>query len=217
MERVLEPELMEDEAQALAYARADFVAPNLAFCAHLERLFPELPSELRLVDLGCGPADIPRQLLLRHPGWRAEAVDGAAAMLAQAELSGLGGRLRLHLARLPDWRPPEGPVELVLSNSLLHHLPDPGLLWQALRAVGLSGAAVLVADLSRPASESQARELVSRYSAGEPEVLRRDFLASLCAAFRPDELRPSLESHGLGSLQLEQISDRHLLIWGRLP
>ena len=54
-------------------------------------------------------------------------------------------------------------------------------------------------------------------SAGEPEVLRRDFEASLCAAYTPDEVREQLEVRDLGGLSVEVVSDRHWIAWGALP
>jgi hypothetical protein len=86
-----------------------------------------------------------------------------------------------------------------------------------LRQAGAPGAAVLVMDLFRPASAAAAAAIVAQYSGGEPEVLRRDFLASLCAAFEPDEVREQLRQHGLGMLRVRTVSDRHLLVTGRLP
>jgi len=79
------------------------------------------------------------------------------------------------------------------------------------------GAAVLVMDLFRPASTGEAQEIVEAYSGEEPEVLKRDFFNSLCAAFEPDEVRAQLEACGLDSLGVRTVSDRHLLVAGRLP
>jgi trans-aconitate methyltransferase len=218
MLRVLEPELMEDEAQALAYAKADFDAPNAAFIDALLARFPELPEALRAVDLGCGPADIPRRLLARLPGWRFDAVDGSAAMLAAGSQrhGAPADRLRLHVARVPDTGLPAASYGLILSNSLLHHLPDPQALWSAVAELGAPGAAVLIGDLFRPDTPEMAQETVDRWSSGEPEVLRLDFFNSLCAAFSPDEVRAQLHAAGL-PLTVEVVSDRHLLVFGRLP
>ena len=49
-----------------------------------------------------------------------------------------------------------------------------------------------------------------------PPVLRNDFLNSLCAAYRPDEVARQLASAGLERLQVEVVSDRHLIVFGRL-
>ena len=44
MQRVPEPELMDDPAQALAYAGADFSEPHQAFVAHFRERFPDFHS-----------------------------------------------------------------------------------------------------------------------------------------------------------------------------
>jgi len=104
----------------------------------------------------------------------------------------------------------------VVSNSLLHHLHDPAGLWRMIRARGAAGAAVVVMDLMRPASESAARALVEAYAADEPEVLRRDFYNSLLAAFEPGEVRQQLAAAGLGHFSVTEASDRHLVVRGRI-
>jgi SAM-dependent methyltransferase len=220
MDRVAEPELMDDEAQALAYANADFEDANSGFCGHVHARLPSVSDSALVVDLGCGPADIPVRLARRHPGWHFDAVDGAPAMLATARLAvdraGLGSRIALHLARLPDTGLNAHAYDLVLSNSLLHHLGEPGALLNAVRVLGRPGAGVLVMDLRRPDSEKDAADLVERYSPNEPPVLKRDFYRSLLAAYRPDEVRAALGAAGLHRLSVDVVSDRHLLIWGRL-
>lgn len=219
MERVPEPELMDDDAQAQAYARADFEEPNGYFVDQLAERFEALPSAARVLDVGCGPADIVVRLAQRHPGWRIEAVDGSAAMLAHArtavQRAGLTERVRLVHARIPHAPLEERRFDVVLSNSLLHHLPDAAVLWELIARVAEPGAAIVVMDLTRPADEARARALVEEHSAGEAEVLRSDFFNSLRAAFTPDEVRAQLAAAGLAELAVERVSDRHLLVHGR--
>jgi ubiquinone/menaquinone biosynthesis C-methylase UbiE len=219
MERVPEPELMEGEAQADAYARADFDHPNTLFCDVVTRLSSGL-REARAVDLGCGPADIPVRLAQRHPDWRIDAVDGSAAMLAHADRAidgaGLRARIRLHRARLPGVALPDHGFDLVISNSLLHHLHQPVALWREIARLGRPGATVAVMDLVRPADAETARAIVARHAAGEPDVLREDFYRSLLAAFTQEEVRAQLDAAGLGSLAIDAISDRHMLVAGTL-
>ena len=69
----------------------------------------------------------------------------------------------------------------------------------------------------RPQSESIAREMMEKYSGGEPEVLERDFYNSLLAAFKVEEVEEQLRDAGLESLNVEPISDRHLLVCGAFP
>jgi len=51
----------------------------------------------------------------------------------------------------------------------------------------------------------------------EPEVLKRDFFHSLCAAFTLDEVRTQVTRAGLDRLRCEMSSDRHCAVWGELP
>ncbi len=219
MKRRLEPELMEDIDQVDAYASADFTAANTAFVEALfERLGP-LPAEGRLLDLGCGPADILMRLAPRLPNWELTGVDGSGAMLSAAmdRLVDLGlcSQISLLQARIPNENLGDG-YDLLTSNSLLHHLPDPQVLWTELRRLGAPGAAMLIMDLRRPPDEVAAQAIVDRWSPDEPEILRRDFFNSLLAAFTPEEVEAQLLAANL-PLIVEAPTDRHLLVYGRLP
>jgi trans-aconitate methyltransferase len=214
---VLEPELMLDPAQCRAYAQADFAEPHERCITLLRERLRGLPDAGVALDLGCGPGDVTLRFLAAFPRWRAVAVDGSPAMLAlareEARRRGCAERVRFVEARLPAPLPGE-PWALVFSNSLLHHLPDPAVLWRTL--AGLGGAAAFVMDLMRPASDAAARDFVDRYAEGEPDVLRHDFYHSLRAAFTPAEVRAQLAAVGLHGLRVEEVSDRHLAVWGAL-
>jgi trans-aconitate methyltransferase len=209
---------MDAQEQAAAYAAANFVAPNELFVDLYCEYFRDFSTGC-ILDLGCGPADIPVRLAQRLPGVELIAVDGAAEMIRLARVvvaqAGLESRIRLQQARV------DGALALradaLVSNSLLHHLADPNDLWQCVRACGNPGAPVLVMDLVRPPSAAAAQALVDTYAAGEPEVLQRDFYSSLRAAYRPRELKEQLLQAGLAGLVVETVSDRHMVAWGRLP
>ncbi|MBX3705563.1 MAG: class I SAM-dependent methyltransferase [Pseudomonadales bacterium] len=215
---------MDDPAQAAAYAGADFAGPNAAFVAHVERALGGAPLTGTALDLGCGPADICARLARRYPLARIDALDGSRAMLTCArqrlarEPAARAARIRLIEARLPaPDRVRARHYGLIVSNSLLHHLPDPGVLWNTVRHAGRPGCRVVVMDLFRAASPDAARALVDRYAADEPAVLRTDFYHSLLAAFTVDEVHAQLRAAGLTGFRIEPVSDRHLLVSGRLP
>lgn len=221
MQRIPEPELMDEAEQARAYALADFAEPNERFVGYFETTFPELRAG-SVLDLGCGPGDIVLRLASRHPGLVVHGLDGSAAMLQFAsellhESPALGGRVQFIEGVLPGATLPLAGYDAVISNSLLHHLHDPAIFWRALQEAGRPGAAVLVMDLFRPGSVAAATALVAQYAANEPEILQRDFLASLCAAFEPAEVRQQLAACGLDTLLVTEVSDRHLLVSGYLP
>jgi SAM-dependent methyltransferase len=219
MRRVPEPELMDAAEQAAAYAEADFSAPHQFLVDQIHCLLPDLPATARVLDLGCGPADVTVRFARAFPGWHIDGVDGAAAMLALGRAriaeAGLAARVALHHALLPQGPLPGTGYAVIVSNSLLHHLHEPQVLWQAVRAAAAPGAFVYVTDLRRPADELTLRQLVDAYSTPEPAVLRRDFEASLRAAFTAPEVRAQLQDAGLSGLAVTELTDRHLAVVGR--
>lgn len=219
MDRIPEPERMDDDAQARAYAEANFEEPHGRFMELLRASFPDLAGRGAALDLGCGPADIALRFARSFPGWVVDGVDAAPAMLRYGreavERAGLRDRVNLVEAHLPQGSAPREHYDLVFSNSLLHHLEAPEVLWACVRRWAPEGGPVFVVDLERPESRERARELVEQYAAGEPELLRRDFFRSLLAAYRVDEVKRQLSEAGLAQLAVSRIGDRHLMIRGR--
>ncbi len=218
MDRILEPELMEEEEQGQAYAQADFSGPNIQFLHLFEEKFPGFSGNGRVLDLGCGPADILIRFARRYPDCQCVGIDGAEAMLAPGrrviEEENLAHRISLHCQCLP-LHDRKGSFQVILSNSLLHHLHRPNVLWQTISDCTVSGCAILVMDLFRPESKEAACNIVTTYAANEPKVLQTDFYNSLLAAFRVDEVRRQLQQSGL-ALHCEEVSDRHLAVWGTI-
>jgi len=213
--RVLEPELMDDERQSLAYARADFSASNQLFVDSLLRDFPgHLQS---VVDIGCGPGDVVIRLARAAPRAHVTAIDGSAPMIELAReavrAAGLDGRVTLVQGCIPGVSLKERAFDAILSKDLLHHLPDPMVLWREIARLGRSGAAVHVMDLIRPDTPEAARRIVDSVAPHEDPILRDDFYKSLCAAFTIDEVRGQLAAAGL-DLDLSRVSDRHMLVSG---
>jgi len=217
MDRILEPELMEDEQQALAYARADFSTSNQWYVDHL---LEDCPDALRTVlDIGCGPGDVMVRLAAARSGVRITAVDGSGAMLSLARAAvnaaGLNDRITLLQGLVPGLPLAERSFDAVLSKDLLHHLPDPMVLWSEAMRLGRPGAMVYVMDLMRPETPSAARGIVETIAGDEHPILKDDFYASLCAAFTLDEVKEQIENSRL-PLAVTQVSDRHMVIKGVL-
>ena len=215
MKRVLEPELMDDERQSLAYAKADFSNSNQFFVDSLIREFPDHLT--RVLDIGCGPGDVVIRLARAVPDLQITAIDGSAPMIALARkavsVAGLEARVRFLRGYVPGVSIESTGFDAVLSKDLLHHLPDPAVLWNEIRRLGRPGAAMYVMDLVRPESAEAARRIVDAVAADEDPILREDFYNSLCAAFTVDEVRKQLTDAGLDA-DVSQVSDRHMLIKG---
>ena len=140
----------------------------------------------------------------------------ALAEEARAACPDLSARLNFRQVVLPD-RSLARDYSAVISNSLLHHLHDPAVLWQSVRALGLPGAAVYIKDLRRPVSEEEVHALKDRYLRDAPDVLQRDYVASLHAAFTVEEVGEQLVNAGLADqLSVASVDDRYLEIWGHL-
>jgi ubiquinone/menaquinone biosynthesis C-methylase UbiE len=218
MERVPEPDLMNEEEQVCAYALADFEEPHSRFVRLFQETFPEDISGY-VLDLGCGPGDITLRFARAFPRCTIDGVDGAPNMLRfgreAAARTGLAERVRFIQGYLPGARLPQEQYDIVISNSLLHHLASPAVLWDGIKRWARPEAPVFVMDLMRPESPHEAEALVEAYAAGEPEVLKRDFFHSLLAAYRPGEVREQLEQAGLTQLSVQVVSDRHVVMAGR--
>jgi ubiquinone/menaquinone biosynthesis C-methylase UbiE len=215
VDRIPEPELMDDQRQSIAYAKADFSASNQLF---VDSLIRNVPTDLRsAVDIGCGPGDVVIRLARAEPGLRITAIDGSAPMIALARdavrTAGLEDRVTLMQGLIPGVLLEDHAYDAILSKDLLHHLPDPSVLWREARRLGRSGAVVHVMDLVRPPSPAEARRIVDSVAASEDPILQEDFYNSLCAAFTLDEVREQLVAAGL-SLGVAKVSDRHMLISG---
>lgn len=220
LERTPEPELMDEPLQARAYSEADFSGPHDHMIELVRERLPGLPAQGRALDLGCGPGDVSFRLARAFPGWRVDGLDGAPNMISlareRAAREESGSRVEFFEVRLPEGETGRRDYALVLSNSLLHHLPDPAILWSCVASYRAEGPFVFVMDLSRPESEEVLEAMVATYVSNEPDILQRDFRYSLHAAYRPDEVAVQLQENGLANLSIELVSDRHWIAWGRL-
>jgi len=216
MKRTLEPELMDDSEQALAYARADFEKENQGFVDRFREYFPEF-IEGHILDLGCGPGDIPVRFARALPRCRITGVDASEPMIGLAGVAvkqaGLVDRIAFRCERFQGLLLGEL-ADAAVSNSLLHHVPNPLQLWYRLRQVVKSGSPVLVMDLLRPDSPEEAQAIVDRYAAQEPEILRRDFYRSLLASFTEDEVAAQLAEMNMSRLMIDVVDDRHWVVSG---
>ena len=211
---------MAAEEQARAYAEADFDAAHSLYPKLFAKKFPDRPEKALVLDLGCGPCDVTIRFAKANPGYLFHAVDGSPAMLKHGLVAVKQAKLLRHIKLIEGFIPgtpiPRPAYDVIISSSFLHHLHNPQVLWQTVKQFSRPGTIVFVPDLRRPATKARAEELVKKYSGSEPEILRRDFHNSLLAAFTPTEVRQQLEIADLRGLNVKIVSDRHLLVSGRV-
>ena len=216
MKRTLEPELMDDPEQAVAYARADFEKENQGFVDRFREYFPEF-TEGHILDLGCGPGDIPVRFARAIPLCRITGVDASEPLIGLANAvvkqAGLAHRIVFRCERFHGLSLVES-ADAAISNSLLHHVSNPLQFWYRLRQIVKPDSPVLVMDLLRPESPEEAQAIVDRYAAQEPEILRRDFYRSLLASFTEDEVAAQLAEMNMSRLMIDVVDDRHWVVSG---
>jgi len=217
--RILEPEVMDSPDDAADYDSMDHREVNQRFVTDLLAALPLAPSPESpapfpdILDLGTGTAQIPIELCRQHADCRVMAADAAVSMLELArynlEIENLTHRIEL--AQVDAKRLPfrDGMFDVVMSNSIVHHIPEPShVLSEAIRVTN-SGGLLFIRDLLRPESDEQLNQLVATYTAGANDHQQRMFAESLHAALALDEIRALVASLGFMADGVQQTSDRH--------
>ena len=218
--RVLEPEVMDSPAEAAAYDAMDHAEVNGRFVDDLLAFRPELAEVL---DVGTGTARIPIELCSRAPKAHVIAIDLAEHMLAVArenvKAAKLDDRIVLEKrdAKSAGW--PDGRFDLTMSNTILHHIPDPSDLLREMWRLTSKGGAMFVRDLVRPRSNTEISALVTKYAgakaSNEPSLVASHerqkglFAASLHAGLTLEEIRERVKSLGIPASAVTMTSDRH--------
>lgn len=212
LKRVLETEAMDTVEEAFDYNSMDHGDVNRIFVDDL--LAAGLAAEDgEILDLGTGTALIPVELCRRVPNARVLAVDAAEHMLAvgrhNIKKAGLADRIRLELAdakRLP-YR--DGQFTATISNSIIHHLPDPSAAINEAWRVTARGGLIFFRDLFRPDDEPVLCRLVETYAAGANRRQKQMFADSFRAALTVEEVRELFFKLGVSLETVTATSDRH--------
>jgi len=215
LERILEPEVMDSAADARDYDSMDHAEVNRRFVADFLRAdsLRARSANFEVLDLGTGTAQIPIELCRQDPLARVLAVDLADQMLARARdnVRAAGLTRQIRLQRVDAKRLPyaDRSFAAVMSNSIVHHIPQPlEVLAEAVRVCAGSGA-LFVRDLLRPTDDRTVRRLVDAYAAGANSHQRQLFEDSLRAALDLDEIRDLVAGLGFAPETVEATSDRH--------
>jgi ubiquinone/menaquinone biosynthesis C-methylase UbiE len=226
--RVLEDEVMDTAEEASDYDAIDNVAVNARYC---DDFFGVAGAPRRVLDVGTGTALIPIELCKRSPELRVVAIDMAEHMLAVARRNvaraGLASRVELVRVDGKGTGFAAGSFDAVVSNSIVHHIPEPrAALAEMLRVVGPRGT-LFVRDLARPADDSDVRAILEKHAPppAAPSPLERAqyerqralFDASLRAALELGEVRSILVELGVPASAARMTSDRHWTIAYRAP
>jgi ubiquinone/menaquinone biosynthesis C-methylase UbiE len=226
--RTPEPEVMDTAEEAGDYDAMDHAEVNARFCDDLLAL---RPAPGRVLDVGTGTALIPIELCRRAVDAEVHAVDLAFSMLAIArrnvERAGLGARVHLEPGDAKSTRWAKNSFDAVVSNSLVHHIPEPERVLREMHRLVRPGGVLFVRDLARPESRERAHELVQAYAPLPPtadplalalhERQRHLFEASLHAALTLNEVVALVAPLRVPRDAVRLTSDRHWTLALVLP
>lgn len=211
MQRVLEPEVMDSWEEAVEYNAMDFTEVNTAFAQRAIALKPPLTA--KVLDAGTGTARIPVLLCLKYPHWQVFGIDLAKNMLQigykHVEQAGLQNQIVLELVDAKQLPYKDGDFDLVVSNSLVHHLPDPLPFFRELKRVLKPNGAILIRDLIRPPDEETMNNLVESIGTEYDTHQKQLFRDSLHAALTLDEVNQLISQVEIPGVVVYQSSDRH--------
>lgn len=210
MERIPEPEVMDNWEEAREYDAMDFTQVNQEFTELAIELGPETGL---ILDAGTGTARIPILIAQRRSQWQITGIDLSANMLfignQNVEQVGLEQQIKLEQIDSKQLPYPDATFDMVISNSIVHHLTNPLLFFQEIQRLLKPQGGIFLRDLTRPSSETELNSLVEQYARDCNEHQKKLFRDSLNAAYTLDEIINFIESVGLENMRIYQSSDRH--------
>ncbi|HEV2493688.1 MAG TPA: class I SAM-dependent methyltransferase [Terriglobia bacterium] len=225
MPRTPEPEVMGEADEVEAYASAAAQSYLDAIDNTLVEQVISLASPARsakagdsdalsgwLLDVGTGPGGIPLKLVRRCPRLRAVGIDRSLNMVRAARQAAAEQGLARVFFLVADARNitfPDGCFDIVLSNSVLHHLQDPLPVLNEMARLAKPSGMVLLRDLRRPSRLAFPLHVgwFGRYYSG---LMKKLYVDSVRAAYTADELRQLLRQSALWGAEVFRHRRTHL-------
>ena len=223
--RVPEPEVMDDSSEVQAYSSAAAEAYlskiDDGFVEHALRLVGSTRG--RALDMGCGPGQILLKLAARLPEWKFIGIDRSLTMIVRAgedrdsrAQAGSSRGAPSAAARIDFLAGDAGSLpfrdssfDLVLCNSVLHHIGDPSRLFAEIRRIAKPGAAILLRDLRRP-TRIRLPFHVRWYGRHYEGLMYKLYCDSVRAAYTCEELYAMLRKADISGARLFTHNSTHL-------
>jgi len=213
LKRILEPEVMDTAEEARDYDSMDHSEVNRVFIEDMLKFIDH--DELGdVLDVGTGTALIPLELCRQRSHCRVMAIEMAVQMLDlgryNVEAAGLVERITLAQIDAKAMTFDDGMFDVVMSNSIIHHIPRPlDCLKEMVRVTDEDGGVIFVRDLMRPEDDETVKSLVQIYAGNENGHSQQMFDDSLRAALSLEEIRELISSLGFDSETVKATTDRH--------
>ncbi|MSR57507.1 MAG: class I SAM-dependent methyltransferase [Planctomycetaceae bacterium] len=222
LSRTLEPEVMDTQHEAVDYDSMDHTAVNQSFSQEFLSALSRQPlsgkqaSVPSVLDVGTGTARIPIAIGRQTDTVRIIAVDLSAPMLQVAQrnviAAGLQRLIKLEQVDAKGLPYTDGQFDAVISNSIVHHIPQPIHVLREMLRVLRAGGLLFVRDLLRPTDAASVDTIVEQHAEGANAHQRQLFEQSLHAALTLGEVRDLLRELGWPPESVSQSSDRHWTI-----
>jgi trans-aconitate methyltransferase len=231
MERIPEPELMEEKKQVISYDEADFSEGEVNLINQIDhyllRKNISLGENDLIVDLGCGPGNISEKLAIKWPNTEVIGIDGSKEMILRAEynknISNNQKKLKNLLYICSDIKDIKSDnflfnkeISLLVSNSLIHHITYIEDFFNTIKSLSSNSTVNFHKDLKRPLDEKSALELKAQCSKIYNETLTNDYYASLKASYTFKELKNFTLKNNLSSLEVFEDGDKYLIVYGNV-
>ncbi len=231
MERVPEPELMEEKEQVISYDEADFSEGEVNLINqinhYLLRKNISFGEKDLIVDLGCGPGNISEKLAIKWPNSEVVGIDGSKEMILRAEYNKSIStnqkklkNLRYICSDIKDIKSNnfllKKKISLLVSNSLIHHITNLEDFFNTIRSLSSNITVNFHKDLKRPFDERSALELKAQCSTKYNKILTNDYYASLRASYTFKELKNFILENDLSSLDVFEEGENYLIVYGNV-
>ncbi|HXG10591.1 MAG TPA: class I SAM-dependent methyltransferase [Gemmataceae bacterium] len=208
--RILEPEVMDSPEEARDYDAMDHAAVNRVFVADFLAVWD---GRNPILDVGTGTAQIPLELCRQSAAARVVAIDLARHMLDRGRenvrRAGLEDRIELRCCDAKQLPFADGAFAALMSNSIVHHIPEPSRVLAEMVRVTAPGGVLFVRDLIRPADAATVERLVATYAGDANDHQKQMFADSLRAALTVEEVRDLVRQLGFDPSTVRATSDRH--------
>lgn len=223
--RVPEPEVMDDSSEVQAYSSAAAEAYlsqiDDTFVEHALRLIGPHPG--CALDIGCGPGQILNKLADRLPQWKLFGIDRSLTMIRRAEevrssperalasrdVRSAALNVRFLVGDAGSLPFGDSSFDLVLCNSVLHHIGEPSRLFIEIRRVAKPDAAILLRDLRRP-SRIGFPFHVRWYGRHYDGLMYKLYCDSVRSAYTRAELSAMSRRAGIARAQVFTLGSTHL-------
>ena len=212
LHRILEPEVMDTLEEAFEYDSMDHSQVNEVFCSDFFAA-RNLNDGVQVLDVGTGTAQIPIAMCKRNSGLKITAIDLAESMLTL-------GNKNIQTALLEDcitlvqvdskkMHYPDESFDQVISNSIIHHIPNPVECFKEMIRVTKKDGLLFVRDLLRPDSIAELQNIVNLHAGDATPKQKQLFTDSLHASLSLTEVREMVKLFGFEAFTVIQSSNRH--------